>query len=89
MIRAIRNAQMDRQLATIQAKWETSPLADLDGADEIVEGFRKARSMIGADDAPFLQIEDLPRGEIAKLPDEPETPEALGSFANSPWCDGI
>jgi len=27
----------------------------------------------------FLQIEDLPRGEIARLPDEPDTPEALGA----------
>ena len=49
MIRAIRNAQMDRQLAAIQAKWETSPLADLDGADEIVEGLRNARSEIGTE----------------------------------------
>lgn len=30
-------------------------------------------------DDPFLQIENIPRGEVVRHPDEPDTPEALGA----------
>lgn len=46
---------------------------------DAVMGDRTTTKGWDSTDAPFLQIEDLPRGDIARLPNEPDTPEALGA----------